>query len=136
MPRAPVLSSRLVGLLRHPRPPPGCPMPRNEARGGVLSSEFLLICPHNCPSGFRRSLLLVTDYSQGPAMNDSALVIRNLADGVLTLTLNRPESLNALNAPLVIELRAALDAATRDAEVGVIVLRGAGRGFSAGGDLR
>jgi 2-(1,2-epoxy-1,2-dihydrophenyl)acetyl-CoA isomerase len=69
-------------------------------------------------------------------MNDSAFVIRNLEQGVLTLTLNRPDSLNALNAPLVTELRAALDAAAHDAEVGAIVLRGAGRGFSAGGDLR
>jgi 2-(1,2-epoxy-1,2-dihydrophenyl)acetyl-CoA isomerase len=69
-------------------------------------------------------------------MNDSATVIRTFDDGVLTLTLNRPDSLNALNAPLVIELRAALEAAVRDAEVGAIVLRGAGRGFCAGGDLR
>ena len=69
-------------------------------------------------------------------MNDSALVIRSLQDGVLTLTLNRPDSLNALNAPLVIELKAALEEASRDADVGAIVLRGAGRGFSAGGDLR
>ena len=52
-------------------------------------------------------------------MNDSALVIRGLQDGVLTLTLNRPDSLNALNAALVIELKAALEEASRDADVGV-----------------
>src|SRR4029450_11450419 len=69
-------------------------------------------------------------------MNDSALVVRNLEQGVLPLTLNRPDSLNALSAPLVIDLRAALEAAAPDAAVGAIVLRGAGRGFSAGGDLR
>jgi 2-(1,2-epoxy-1,2-dihydrophenyl)acetyl-CoA isomerase len=69
-------------------------------------------------------------------MSDSALVLCNLDQGVLTLTLNRPDCLNALNAALVIELRTALEAAARDAAVGAIVLRGAGRGFSAGGDLR
>ena len=68
-------------------------------------------------------------------MNDSAPVIRSLEHGVLTLTLNRPDSLNALNAPLVIELgRAGGGGAGR--RRGRIVLRGAGRGFSAGGDLR
>lgn len=69
-------------------------------------------------------------------MTDSSPLLRSLDQGVLTLTLNRPDFLNALNASLVGELRAALDAAARDAEVGAIVLRGAGRGFSAGGDLR
>ena len=66
----------------------------------------------------------------------SAPVIRQLDQGVLRLTLNRPDSLNALNAPLVGELRAALDSAATDDQVGVIVLTGAGRGFSSGGDLR
>jgi 2-(1,2-epoxy-1,2-dihydrophenyl)acetyl-CoA isomerase len=69
-------------------------------------------------------------------MNDSAPLIRRLDQGVLTLILNRPDSLNALNAGLVTELRAALDGAARDQEVGAIVVQGAGRAFSAGGDLR
>jgi len=71
-------------------------------------------------------------------MSDAALalVTKDLNDGVLTLTLNRPEVLNALSAPLLAELRTALTAAATSDDVGVIVLRGAGRGFCAGGDLR
>lgn len=69
-------------------------------------------------------------------MNESALVVRKFDSGVLTLTMNRPDVLNALNAPLVMALRDAVLAASNDPEVGVLVLRGAGRGFSAGGDLR
>jgi enoyl-CoA hydratase/carnithine racemase len=64
----------------------------------------------------------------------SDLVLRTDAQGVVTLTLNRPEKLNALNVALF----EALDAHLTDIErapVGVVLLRGAGRCFSAGHDL-
>src|SRR5262245_53492052 len=56
--------------------------------------------------------------------------------GVITVTLDRPDSLNALNAPLLASLRAALDNAASDSSVGAVVLAGAGRAFSSGADLR
>ncbi|HEX7197501.1 MAG TPA: enoyl-CoA hydratase-related protein [Candidatus Limnocylindria bacterium] len=55
---------------------------------------------------------------------------------VATITLNRPDALNALNVTLRRELLAALKASVRDAEVRSIVITGAGRGFCAGADLR
>ena len=55
---------------------------------------------------------------------------------VLTLTLNRPETLNALNRQTTQALTAALEAAGRDPEVGAIILTGAGRAFCAGADLK
>lgn len=53
---------------------------------------------------------------------------------VLTLTLNRPEKLNAVNAGMHKELSTVFDAVNLDPEVDVVVLTGAGRAFSAGGD--
>ena len=63
------------------------------------------------------------------------LVLRNDANGVATLTLNRPEKLNALNPPAFSALRAHLDAITTDESVRCVVLTGAGRSFCAGNDL-
>jgi 2-(1,2-epoxy-1,2-dihydrophenyl)acetyl-CoA isomerase len=59
-----------------------------------------------------------------------------VADGVATITLNRPESLNALNVAMRHELLAALKATGRDETVRAVVLTGEGRGFCSGADLR
>jgi len=58
-----------------------------------------------------------------------------LTEGVLTLTLNRPEKRNALDSALIEALHQALDRADLDAAVRVVVVRGAGRDFCAGADL-
>ncbi|HJW52741.1 MAG TPA: 2-(1,2-epoxy-1,2-dihydrophenyl)acetyl-CoA isomerase PaaG [Burkholderiaceae bacterium] len=57
------------------------------------------------------------------------------ADGVATLTLNRPDRLNSFTVAMHGELRAALDEVAADAAVRCLVLTGAGRGFCAGQDL-
>jgi 2-(1,2-epoxy-1,2-dihydrophenyl)acetyl-CoA isomerase len=59
-----------------------------------------------------------------------------IADGVATITLDRPDALNALTIPLKHELLAALDRSASDPAVRAIVLTGAGRAFCAGQDLR
>ncbi|MCL5043714.1 MAG: enoyl-CoA hydratase [Deltaproteobacteria bacterium] len=56
-------------------------------------------------------------------------------DGVLYLTLNRPEKLNALSEPMLAGLVVELSEAARDHGVGAVVMRGAGRAFCAGGDI-
>ena len=57
-------------------------------------------------------------------------------DGIVTLTLNRPDRLNALGDTLREELYDAMSRASDDPEARVIVLTGAGRGFCAGGDMK
>lgn len=56
--------------------------------------------------------------------------------GVMTVTLNRPDVLNAVNDQLAHELHEALRQAAREAAVRCLVLTGAGRGFCSGQDLR
>ena len=61
---------------------------------------------------------------------------RDAAEGqVAYITLNRPERLNALSRPLLAELEVALNDAAADDNVRCIVIKGAGRGFSAGYDM-
>ena len=66
---------------------------------------------------------------------DYEQIMTETGDGVLTITLNRPERLNAWTAQMGRELRAAFDRADADDEVRAIVVTGAGRGFCAGADL-
>lgn len=66
-------------------------------------------------------------------MSDKLLY--TLTDGVATLTLNRPDKLNAFDAEMTQALHDALKNAERDAAVRCLVITGAGRGFSAGQDL-
>ncbi len=63
------------------------------------------------------------------------LVTRVDADGLATLTLNRPDKLNALDPAVFVQLRAHIDAIADDDGVGCVVLAGAGRSFCAGHDL-
>ena len=62
-------------------------------------------------------------------------VLYDVSQRIATITLNRPDRLNAFTAALGQQLRAAMRAASDDAGVRVIVLTGAGRGFCAGADM-
>ncbi|MEI7445093.1 MAG: enoyl-CoA hydratase-related protein [Burkholderiales bacterium] len=64
-----------------------------------------------------------------------AAVLTAVEGGVMTITMNRPEVLNALNPAMLDGLRAALAAAKADASVRALILTGAGRGFCAGADV-
>jgi 2-(1,2-epoxy-1,2-dihydrophenyl)acetyl-CoA isomerase len=59
-----------------------------------------------------------------------------VADGVGTVTLNRPDAMNSLDTPTKVLLRDTIQAAAEDSEVRVVVLTGTGRAFCVGQDLK
>lgn len=67
-----------------------------------------------------------------PAYED---ILVDISDNVMTITLNRPEKLNAFSAPLRESLHLAFDEADTNDDVRAIIVTGAGRGFCAGADL-
>ena len=67
-------------------------------------------------------------------MNKSVLMTQK--DGIAQIILSRPERLNAINDDLLTELNAALKSVNEDSDVGVVILRGAGKAFCAGDDLK
>jgi len=68
-------------------------------------------------------------------MTNEHLLVEKLGP-VLSLMLNRPESLNAFSPEMILGLKEALGNAQHDEDIQVIVLSGAGRSFSAGGDVK
>ena len=66
---------------------------------------------------------------------DFEQILTDTSEGIFTITLNRPDRLNAWTAQMGLELRQAFDQADADDDVRAIIVTGAGRGFCAGADL-
>lgn len=62
-------------------------------------------------------------------------ILYDVRDEILTITLNRPDKLNAWTGQMLQDLLAAFDMSDADDEIGAVVITGAGRGFCAGADL-
>src|SRR3990172_1049256 len=108
---------------------------RSERRGNreplrpprLRGARSLRLCRGHCR-------LFQVRHGDGGMMGDSVIV--EVAEGIATVTLNRPEKGNAMNVALVRELRDALRRLAGDEAVDVVVLTGAGRMFCAGQDMR
>jgi 2-(1,2-epoxy-1,2-dihydrophenyl)acetyl-CoA isomerase len=68
-------------------------------------------------------------------MPDYQAILYKTKNGVATITLNRPERLNAINDTMLAEMATALKSVVQDGAVRAIILKGAGRGFCAGQDV-
>lgn len=68
-------------------------------------------------------------------MSDDILQVETIGE-IQRVTLNRPDRLNAINQPMAEQLLACFEARRRDTATRVIIVRGAGRGFTAGADLK
>src|ERR1700692_5122051 len=64
-----------------------------------------------------------------------SLILESKQDGIATLTLNRPDKLNAINKDLAVALNESLGRLTTDKSIYVVVITGSGRAFCSGGDL-
>jgi 2-(1,2-epoxy-1,2-dihydrophenyl)acetyl-CoA isomerase len=93
------------------------------ATTGELRQLFHLRVPHRCGSAVL----------EGGKLYETLLYEED--DGVASIALNRPEKLNAFDGAMHDDLYRALGSATEDEEIRCILLRGEGRGFSAGADL-
>ena len=80
--------------------------------------------------------MTTTSASDAPLESRLETLVTRCEGAVLHVTLNRPESRNAMSLRMVMELRLALDAAETGGNVRAVVLRGAGGHFCAGGDLK
>jgi len=77
-----------------------------------------------------------SERSEGTIGSSEPLILTSDADGIRTVTLNRPAARNAFDTALYTAAGSALDAADADDTVKVVILNGAGKGFSAGQDLK
>jgi enoyl-CoA hydratase/carnithine racemase len=79
---------------------------------------------------------MADDHSEAPkAQAASNEVLYDVADGIATLTLNRPDRMNAISGPMLARLSELLLQANADPKVRVVILTGAGRAFCVGLDL-
>lgn len=74
--------------------------------------------------------------AQADATQDSAILLRTDADGITTLTLNRPLQYNALSSDMLAELQDTLDEINDDTSIKVVIIAANGKAFCAGHDLK
>src|SRR4051794_4416319 len=93
-----------------------------------------MVRPATCPPHRKNPATAANSFRRRPQM-EYEQIRYELAENVLTLTMNRPDRLNAWTPTMLRELLDAFDRADADDDVRVVIITGAGRGFCAGADL-
>ncbi len=106
--------------------------PRHLGRGHIKACRVNRIGPANTLTSIN-DIVGTIDEDREMVVND--VVQYQVENGIATITLNRPDSLNAMNALLLSRAVEVLETAANDHDVRVVILTGAGRGFCSGGDL-
>jgi enoyl-CoA hydratase len=88
------------------------------------------------PRQRRKNLLPVWKKAEEPCMSGYQNILTRKEGAVATITLNRPEALNALNSALMDELSSAIQAFEADNQIRCVVLTGSERAFAAGADIK
>ena len=101
-----------------------------------MASAYAQLSAESDPEQAWKVPMFFTDQANAGKAWDFSYVDTAIEDGVATLTINRPEAMNALNETVVNQLSAALDVVNADASVHTIVLDGAGKAFVAGADVK
>ena len=124
--------------------------PAAEARAGQRSEEVVEIAHHRrigsgrpvSPRGFVRPACAQENSRDTDPTEETAMPLPPLEttryeveDGIATITLHRPEKLNAYNGQMRVELGLLFDETDADDEVKAVIVTGAGRAFCAGADL-
>jgi len=102
----------------------------------AMAQEYLELCQQNV----QENSWSVPEFFSKQANNGSSwnfsYVDTEVSDGVATITINRPEAMNALNETVIHQLGLAVDNANLDDAVHTIILDGAGKAFVAGADVK
>src|SRR3954452_19165520 len=93
-----------------------------------------MVRPATCPPGRENPATAANSFSRRPQM-EYEQIRYELAENVLTLTMNRPDRVNAGTPTMLRELLDAFDRSDADDDVRAVIVTGAGRGFCAGPDL-
>ncbi|HII37593.1 MAG TPA: 3-hydroxyacyl-CoA dehydrogenase/enoyl-CoA hydratase family protein [Candidatus Poseidoniaceae archaeon] len=101
-----------------------------------MAQEYLQLCQDEAGNSNWQIPEFFAKQANSDDTWDFSYVDTEISDGIATITINRPEAMNALNETVIAQLGSAVDAVNNNDEVHTMVLDGAGKAFIAGADVK